>query len=288
MSPQVAGGINLQSIDQAYGRSADLYKDVLGVKANATPEQIQKAYFSRRNELLALLKGMEHDDQDSITASHHFHAKRKMQAVQATVRLDIGTVLETAGLLASDSDSHFISRRYQMRILGDPELRLHYDDIRHERLDGASRKKHKKQSANRARSSTRHGSPTEPAKTQKASKKQRLVSPENQVSRPPATYKYKMEDDDDTRNECSTVDQTYDEDQTIVSEATNRTEGTLMVHQPGVRGVIGRMKDEVIGAVEDTMTSFAQVLNVFTLQDEDIKAVTKRIDKATRQMKTSL
>jgi hypothetical protein len=79
-------GISLQPIDEAYGSCADLYKDVLGVKSNATPEQIQKAYFARRNELFTLLQNMEHDDQDSITASHHFHAERKMQAVQTTVR----------------------------------------------------------------------------------------------------------------------------------------------------------------------------------------------------------
>jgi hypothetical protein len=78
-------GISLQAIDESYGTTADLYKDVLGVKSNATPEQIQKAYFARRNELFTLLQGIEDDDQDSITASHHFHAERKMQAVQTTV-----------------------------------------------------------------------------------------------------------------------------------------------------------------------------------------------------------
>lgn len=79
-------GISLQPIDDAYGVCADLYKDVLGVKSNATPEQIQKAYFARRNELFTLMQNMEDEEQDSITASHHFHAERKMQAVQTSVR----------------------------------------------------------------------------------------------------------------------------------------------------------------------------------------------------------
>jgi len=96
-------------IDEAYGPHCDLYRDVLGVHSNATPEQMQHAYFHRRNELFQLLSSMEQDEQDSITDSHRFHAERKLDAVVTA-----------------------------MRILGDPELRIQYDDMRHERMKKGS------------------------------------------------------------------------------------------------------------------------------------------------------
>ena len=96
-------------IDEAYGPHCDLYRDVLGVHSNATPEQMQHAYFHRRNELFQLLNSMEQDEQDSITDSHRFHAERKLDAVVTA-----------------------------MRILGDPELRIQYDDMRHERMKKGS------------------------------------------------------------------------------------------------------------------------------------------------------
>lgn len=194
-----------------------------------------------------------------------------------------------------------------MRILGDPELRLQYDDIRHERLTSATRKKQpepmflrpRKVSSGaigyRIRNSTRHGSPTEPViKDASSSKKQRFVTPEQKPKKrtsqkQKARYASESEDDDDTRQECPTADQTFGEEQTIMTETSYRSEGTMLTAPPtGARAIIGRVKDEVLGAMEDTATSFAQVLNAFTLQEEDIKAVTKRINKAAKQMKTTL
>lgn len=92
---------NLEVIYQAFGEQADLYKDVLQVKPSATAEQIQMAYFDRRSELFALLASIDsEEEQDDITASHRFHAERKMDAVVMAVR-----------------------------ILGDPQLRQEYDSV---------------------------------------------------------------------------------------------------------------------------------------------------------------
>lgn len=92
---------NLEVIYQAFGEHADLYKDVLQVKSTATAEQIQMAYFDRRSELFALLASIDsEEEQDDITASHRFHAERKMDAVVMAVR-----------------------------ILGDPQLRQEYDNV---------------------------------------------------------------------------------------------------------------------------------------------------------------
>jgi hypothetical protein len=92
---------NLEVIYQAFGERADLYRDVLQVKSSATAEQIQMAYFDRRSELFALLASIDsEEEQDDITASHRFHAERKMDAVVMAVR-----------------------------ILGDPQLRQEYDNV---------------------------------------------------------------------------------------------------------------------------------------------------------------
>jgi hypothetical protein len=104
------GTPNLLVIDEAFGPSADLYVDVLGVQPNASNGQIQHSYFDRREELFRLLNDIDEDqEQDSITASHRLHAERKLDAVVVA-----------------------------MRILGDSELRIEYDDMRFERLQGAA------------------------------------------------------------------------------------------------------------------------------------------------------
>lgn len=97
---------NLAVVDEAFGPGSDLYLDVLQVQPNAGTGQIQDAYFDRRNELFQLLADIDGDnEQDSITESHRRSAERKMDAVVCSVR-----------------------------ILGDPDLRLQYDDMRAERL----------------------------------------------------------------------------------------------------------------------------------------------------------
>jgi hypothetical protein len=108
LDDNVSGGLdydepapNLEVIYQAFGERADLYKDVLQVKTTATAEQIQMAYFDRRSELFALLASIDsEEEQDDITASHRFHAERKMDAVVMAVR-----------------------------IVGDPQLRQEYDNV---------------------------------------------------------------------------------------------------------------------------------------------------------------
>ena len=47
-----------------------------------------------------------------------------------------------------------------------------------------------------------------------------------------------------------------------------------------------KISDEISGACEDTLLSVDQVFNAFTLTDKDIKAVTKKIDKAKQQLET--
>ena len=48
--------------------------------------------------------------------------------------------------------------------------------------------------------------------------------------------------------------------------------------------ILRKMSDEISGAFEDTLVSVDQVFNAFTLTDKDIKAVTKKIHKAKKQL----
>ena len=106
--------LNLSLVNEAYGNHADLYLHVLRVKPNAASAQIQEAYFDRRNELFQILSQMniaqtgsddnKIDDNDDQQQYLQYNTERKMDAVVCAVR-----------------------------ILGDPDLRLQYDDIRTER-----------------------------------------------------------------------------------------------------------------------------------------------------------
>ena len=79
----------------------------------------------------------------------------------------------------------------------------------------------------------------------------------------------------------------HDLDQTIETEYTavtayddEATVDTLVAK----RDFLGKVADEVVGIVDDTSRSFEQVFSVFTLRDEDIDAVSKRIRKAEREL----
>lgn len=127
---------NLEIIYQAFGEHSDLYKDVLQVKSSATAEQIQMAYFDRRSELFALLASIDsEEEQDDITASHRFHAERKMDAVVMAVR-----------------------------ILGDPQLREEYDNVMvlKETKKHSSNKKHHPKEPPSSSGASRSSSTREP------------------------------------------------------------------------------------------------------------------------------
>jgi hypothetical protein len=365
------GTPNLLVIDEAFGPSADLYVDVLGVQPNASTGQIQHSYFDRREELFRLLDDIDGDqEQDSITASHRFHAERKLDAVVVA-----------------------------MRILGDSKLRLEYDDMRFERLQGAapvgtpSRKLSRKSQALQATSHSPSKKPNTPRRSQESRAEEDFPAaaaledtPSRQRNSPPRTrlrtpvrpnkknkdaeggenrrLNFSM---DSTPSDEGTFDRiedggamrkksknkvpsksrskvvsmspeqgdmprhksrqakerkeeialeekrqeqkaqerkawiakealntsldetmdtnfTFDEERTMMTAAT---EGTLVTHV-AADTFVNQITNEINGTFEDTQSAFEQVFSVFTLRDEDIIAVTGKIDKAKRQIERSL
>ena len=81
-------GIDLSVIDEAYGKDADLYVDVLRVSGLSSPEEIKAAFFDRRSELFAILSKLSEDDMvDEITMSQRQFAEQRMDAVVMAFRI---------------------------------------------------------------------------------------------------------------------------------------------------------------------------------------------------------
>ena len=245
---------HLQVVDDAFGAHADLYQDCLRISTNATFREIQNAFLEKRRELIRKLE----EGQD---------CHKQMDAVVLAVR-----------------------------ILGDADPRAQYDDIRVERMRRACSPEpdhiqdvnamtssdnkggnpdsvhdhHEMQFTDvdlvntSFESSEMHNSPVYGSYIQRAPKRQaRIVTPEPRV------------DDATVYTYDETVDQTLD-DMTIMSGDTHLI--------PQNQTLLDRIANECIGAFEDTSKSLEEVFSVFTLQEEEIDAVVKRINKAKRQM----
>ena len=357
------GSLNLNVVNEAFGHRSDLYMDVLQVQPNAGSDQIQEAYFDRRNELFQLLAEIDHTTDDSVMDSHRQHAERKMDAVVCAVR-----------------------------ILGDPDLRLQYDDVRNERvrhhspvssarhrlrksMDAArgpkpetpSRKLHSPSSLNSRRtlwqnvetsptpdlqnvsgtsmntstmytdfsyssrskgttdgtfltspsvdddgSSSRYmRSKSTPSLKKLAppplSSKQPRNSPaelqqeraRSVAQRQPLSLSRRMTSsslDGDVSTQFSKGsttyfdDDDYEEDETLytVDDGESLDGRKTRASDPSSEeGFLDRLRAEVLGAIDDTAMALEQVLNAFTLQEADIRAVMGRIDKAKRQVATT-
>jgi hypothetical protein len=297
--------LNLSIVDEAFGPSADLYQDVLHVPSNASARMIQRAYFDRRNELFRILSDLDQygESNEPTTEAKLLRAERKMDAVV------------TAGRILGDSvkrsqyDDMLMDRlnegAFQSRIVKSPQLSGEYP-----RFDSVSTKELTAQISwrqdpwRRLRSlelqtnvvaSVRHedttvGKPQAPrARTLvQLSQPRRVVSPEKDHSTV-SEYAYDSGDDD----QSATVQSEY-------------TDVTLMSTNRRDKDLVSCIKNEVMGCFDDHIfegllvrdlirqcrgvpsSECFQVLNVFTLQDADIMAVTRRIDKAKTQMDIGL
>lgn len=376
---------NLEVIYQAFGEHADLYEDVLQVKASATAEQIQMAYFDRRSELFALLASIDsEEEQDDITASHRFHAERKMDAVVMAVRIlgdpqlrqeyDNVLMLRYAKKQPKEPPSSGASRGSSTREpdgvyagLGDPsggidvpssprrspkrrspkrrsrrvspsenditddtktsdEIMMHhhhhypntetdYDFVESKESNSKAKSKKKKGHKKKKEKEQHHDHhhhqhhPNHNGyhQEERHHHEERHVveqsvdqSALNQTIEDDATFPDNSTFPDDTVNfapndEGTIGSRTWDDQGTIASGSTygDWTRDSRQLARGGTStlshitngGFVARIQEEVAGTVEDTLVSFEQVLNVFTLQDRDIAAVMGRIDKAKRQLR---
>jgi hypothetical protein len=424
--------LDLKPIDDAFGPKSDLYRDVLGVKPNASPEQIQRSYFQRRNELFKLLSDLDGDvaadPRTSMSSSPVASTTATTKRANAERKMD-GVVMA-------------------MRILGDPDLRARYEDVRTDRLrvrgnaslarpqkvnpttatttsseyrpketirvetttthkkkkntaatpttTATTRKKPQNESppssppqppkkkqqqqqlkqrdeeedeevpqgapakqptkyyrrmapvlVRSARASSTPDTPT-PAKKLAGKVRPIAVSPEKPVNirskadgskksvisaaavassarwlqqqsqansakatatktaTPVKTKELGIRFDMDRREYPAPKAEGYYDEADDTTTGSTADEGTLLSEDPSEgtlttaaasalqreqdrnKGFVSRVSDELCGAIEDMAASFDQVFNVFTLQDEDIRAVRYRIDKFRQQVSNSL
>jgi hypothetical protein len=110
--PPESVALDLSLVDSAFGPKSDLYWDVLRVKPDASPKQIRRAYFQRRDELFKLLS-----DLDEEGAMYALPANRTIANAK---RWDVDCKMN--GIVMA------------IRILDDPVARQRYDSVRMDRL----------------------------------------------------------------------------------------------------------------------------------------------------------
>lgn len=286
--------LDLSVIDAAYGDYADLYSDVLRVSVAASPEQIQMAYFDRRSELFTLLAKLDARPDDETTLQERIEAERKMDSVVLTVR-----------------------------VLGDPDQRSIYDGLRQKRLLNRRRAQqgqlpgHKsrvpagfdaagadveEEERRREKREERRSRSSHASKSQKKNKKHKKRRDEGEeqhtVEEPPPLVPSKPKKstvptpdmiesfDEQSLRQTSTkdTDEMKQDDATVYTLTSVGDEKLSYFSFLSHSKVMRRIADEISGACEDTLISVDQVFNAFTLTDKDIRAVTKRIDKAKRQL----
>lgn len=95
----------------------------------------------------------------------------------------------------------------------------------------------------------------------------------------------------DADDETTVMSYMYDDDTMAMEEditqvccSSSRQESKDLSLFSHTRRVIRAIKTEIRGSLNDTSSAMDQVLNAFTLQDQDIRAVTSRIDKVSKQL----
>mmetsp|Transcript_20896 Transcript_20896/g.45342 ORF Transcript_20896/g.45342 Transcript_20896/m.45342 type:complete len:322 (-) Transcript_20896:243-1208(-) len=306
-------GLNLTSVNEAFGEKADLYTDVLGIKPNASTDQIQQAYFARRDELFHVLAQMDQRGVDA-NSQKRFNVERQMDGVVMA-----------------------------LRVLGDPDARMRYDSIREERM-GVVQEPGQIYPGNEvplgtgtSLSTSTSGEaipvPRRPPKLKSALKTSKSMDEQHHhrtnLGELSATVANTRSVDfvDETKDNGADADSdSTPEGPRLMNKGASRsaavrskavgqenldgrqlrktrsapepkrrdddeaslgsvgTLGTTLSILESRRGFFQVVKDEVMGAIDDTSRSVEQVFNVFTLQEDEINAVFGRIDKAKRQM----
>ena len=303
--------LDLAVIDEAFGDFADLYSDVLRVSVAASPDQIQMAYFDRRSELFTLLAKMDSRPQDDTTLQDRLGAERKMDSVVLAVRI-----------LGDPEQRLTYDRMRQERLLNRrraehgqlPGHKARVGSGLDAAMEVAEEDNYPVQSKQRRSKSAAMRS----KKEQKKKKKRRdevdeadfdagdVAPPPHPKERAPPRYvsdgskdtndtEHDMTDEDeslmssDFRSQSLETDEMRqdDGDTTIYSTVSNMEDmpkSSSYFSCISNSRVLRKISDEISGACEDTLLSVDQVFHAFTLTEKDIRAVTKRIDKAKRQL----
>ena len=285
--------MDLGTIDEAYGPFADLYSDVLQISVAASAQQIQLACLDRRSELFRILSRLD--------------ARRSFEEEEEEERQAL-VVLEERRRIHCKIDSVALAAR----ILGDPDHRLEYNVHRQGRL--LNRRRHKNGHLLLPESPTHvrgldagidaeeqgddpfEGRMRRTISTsqlhRQGSDKENIVnaatrlplrpSPAHVVVAPREKTKWMEEQETREIGESSTRQDVGDATQHSQTEEEDVPDESYI---SSLSHIIGRLAEELGDACEDTLLSVDQVFNAFTLTGKDIRAVTRRIERAKREVK---
>jgi len=339
--------LDLQTIDDAFGKHSDLYEDVLQVAISANQEEIQLAYFDRRSELFTILAKIDAKPPSDVTLAQRFRAEKKMDAVVLAVRI-LGDpslrasydrirpqrLQQTESLPPRQSSSYHQSSNnsprlvtptagddtssdiYDTSAMGDDTMAQESIENNHNTsptpaLNLPPREKARKDSTKRhsfssSSNKNHHLHRAAASSSPKLSKKQNrhpkeptdsldvMTSEEDMVVKEKQRRRVASSRKKEVVLEEPSLDlESRQEDDTLATVDTMSTHGLAVKKQSsGMFSCITgsrffrKISDEISGACEDTLVSVDQVFNAFTLTDKDIKAVTKKIHKAKRQLDT--
>lgn len=319
MSSLDDGSLNLNVVNEAYGIRSDLYLDVLQVEPTASANEIQEAFFERRSELFRLLTDIDSTGDDLGMAWPRQHAERKLDAVVYAVRIlgdpvsrlryddirirrmrfspSLSRLPRTNSENSQFRDtwenmdsSQEDQRNASCIFMNDSSFCIHFFASSKSDPEGDepsflyARNPTTKTNLSPKKLTPPH-SYLSPLKTRNASGdggRTQLVREVTgsslggdvwtQISNEFANF---VDDSDDFENDESF----YTVDDESAAEDTQLKSSFL----PN-GGVFDRLHEEVLGVYDDIFLSLEQVLNAFSLQEADIKAVAGRIVKAKRQM----
>jgi hypothetical protein len=301
--------LDLGVIDEAFGDFADLYSDVLRVSVAASPDQIQMAYFDRRSELFTMLAKMDSrpSPQDEGTVQERMAAERKMDSVVLAVRI-LGDAdqrlvydhMRQQRLLNRRRAEHGQLPGHKARVGAGLDAQTDLDtdldveeDVEEEPAATGTQPKEKKSPRSRGGLFRKRKKKNREDPAEESAPSPPRGSSGKQVSSPSGVADLDLEqdmtDDEDIRGvETRDMDEFRqdDGDTTVYSMASVEKTPSKSGYLSCITNsrIMRKLSDEISGACEDTLVSVDQVFNAFTLTDKDIKAVTKRIDKAKRQL----
>lgn len=348
-----------KAVDETFSPGTDLYKDILGVQANASTEQIHAAFLTQRRKVLRQLENCRSlqegrtlerkldavvvtarvlEDSGMRGAYDDIRAERLRQARRNRVRDVAKTALrggskkqpqitvedpeadpETGAPLCSFDRNALSDRRRKLRRLRRSKSRdrNETDQLQRQPLRSKSNAEESRQGtppplmsqssspppdrealnqSSESSISTNQAKLITPEKTQTRPLKQALLSAlrpnKNTSNRKSAAAAASARTPNrvviqEDLNETATASTMWDD--TVHNETLDTTwndQSTVLTTDSYFSrrgGIVERIQDEVYGVLEDTTSSLSQVLNAFTLQEEEIQAVMLRIDKCKLQ-----
>lgn len=302
--------LDLNVIDEAFGEFADLYTDVLRVKSTSTPEQVQLAYFDRRSELFTLLAKLDSRAQDDSTLRQRIEAERRMDSVVLAVRIlgdpqqrlrydrlrkDRLYHRQRADHLevnpASSGEGEFVKVKKEKK-----EKRR-----KPEKVKPTKQVKPKPKPKPKPTTFKTATKPPKPVNVSKGTTTSPTTTSPTSLNQSIATQDTEHDLTDEEGGPSVSRDLSMSMSMTLDTYDTRQDDGDMTMYtltDPKLDDlddtgylscitnsrIVRKISNEISGACEDTLVSVDQVFNAFTLTDKDIKAVTRRIHKAKRQL----